>query len=97
MRAYEANRSLISKERVNIRCFTQAKKRFLNKKISATKYNYALDQNVQNFGCYECYIQLQKNDDVIIMNKRIIENPKYVLEQDPLEVQRIREEHAEEE
>ena len=52
---------------------------------------------MQNFGCYECYIQLQRNGEVTIMNKRIIENPRYVLEQDPLEVQRIREQHEEDE
>ena len=46
--------------------------------------NSSLDDTTQNFSSYDGYMQTDINsEELIIMNKKPVDNPKYVLEADP--------------
>ena len=38
------------------------KKVFKNNKVRIVKYNYAIDDLVQNFSCYDAFLQLSKDE-----------------------------------
>jgi len=58
-------------------------------KAKCYKYNQSIDQSVQNFASYEAILELSKDGTRLnITNKKPIENPKYVLESDPAQVQK---------
>lgn len=60
-------------------------------KIDCVKYNYSLDDSVQNFTSYEATIELSKDfNELIITNRKPIANEVYVLEADPLTVEKIK-------
>jgi hypothetical protein len=65
-------------------------KRFTEEKILCFKYNQSLDAIVQNFSCYEGYIKIEGTDELLIMCKKPINEPEYVLEADASEIQNIR-------
>ena len=47
------------------------------------KYNYALEDDVQNFTCFEAYIQIQEEGKYLqIVNRKPVENTEYILEAD---------------
>lgn len=50
--------------------------KFKANKIQVIKYNCSLDENVQNFQSYEGFMQLVDNE-LIITNKKPLDNPKY--------------------
>ena len=61
-------------------------------KLNITKYNYSLDDEVQDFGCQDAYLEIPANAKQInIYNKKIIVNNEYLLEADPKEIERIKE------
>lgn len=76
--------------RPNTPTFDQCKKRFMENRIPCFKYNQSLDAVVQNFSCYEGYLSVEAEEDLIIMNKKPINEPEYVLEADASEIQNIR-------
>lgn len=60
-------------------------------RIDAVKYNYSLDQEVQNFTSYDCQIFVSENgENLIIINKKPIEKDLYVLEADPNALKKIK-------
>lgn len=59
--------------------------------VPCVKYNYSLDQEVQNFSCFEALIRLTPEFKTLeIFNMKQIPNHKYVLESDPCELERMR-------
>jgi hypothetical protein len=48
-----------------------------------------MDESIQNFSTYEGFIQLA-NDELVIMNKKVVDEPEYVLESDPKVVESIK-------
>ena len=73
------------------------KKKFMNNKIKITKYNYAIDENVQTSSTFDGYLQLSKDEkNLEIMLKKYILKPDYVLEADPDTVKRAQERYEKE-
>lgn len=70
----------------SLNCLQKARERFTNKRIPCMKYNHALEDVVQNFSTYQSYIQL-KDNQLLIVNKKPVDNQEYVLEADPAEVE----------
>lgn len=57
---------------------------FKNNKVSIKKYNYAIDDTVQNFSCFDGFLQLSEDEKyLIITNKKPVNNPEYIVEADP--------------
>lgn len=57
------------------------------------KYNYSLEDIVQNFPSYDGYLQLSHDGkELIITCKKPVDNQKYVLEADPNLVEEIKQE-----
>ena len=48
-----------------------------------------MDESIQNFSTYEGFVQLV-NDELVIMNKKVVEKPEYVLESDPKVIENIK-------
>lgn len=48
-----------------------------------------MDESIQNFSTYEGYVQLV-NDELVIMNKKVVDQPEYVLESDPKVIENIK-------
>ena len=60
-------------------------------KIDCVKYNYSLEDRVQNFTSYEATIELSRDfNELIITNHKPIANEVYVLEADPMTVEKIK-------
>ena len=60
------------------------KKVFKNNKVSIKKYNYSIDDTVQNFSCFDSFLQLSEDEQyLIITNKKPVNNPEYIYEADP--------------
>ncbi len=65
------------------------KRRFRRTNIPCVKYNYGLDETVQNFSNFHAYFHLSDDEsEVLIFNKKPKENPEYILEADPYEVKK---------
>jgi len=48
-----------------------------------------MDTSVQNFLIFEAILQVSRDGkSLVITNKKPIDNPEYILEADPVEVQR---------
>ena len=63
---------------------------YLNKtKIDCFKYNYALEDTVQNFGSFQSYIEI-KGEELIITNLKPVTKKQYILDPDPKKVREIR-------
>ena len=58
-------------------------------KIECFKYNYSLEDTVQNFGSFQSYIEI-KGEELIITNRKPVSKKKYVLEPDPKKVKEMR-------
>lgn len=57
---------------------------FKTKKISITKMHSSLDDTTQNFSSYEGFMHTDMDsEELIIMNKKPVSNPQYVLLADP--------------
>ena len=90
-KTYAKNVLIIDENRENEQIIPQTIQKMKTNRFAAQKYNYALDKSVQNFSSYACYLQLsQDGKDLLILNKKIIENPKHVLEADPVRVEEYR-------
>ena len=48
----------------------------------AFKYNYSYDNLVQNFGSYHAFVEINKEDFILITNRKPQEEYKYVDEPD---------------
>ena len=60
------------------------KKIFKKNKVIIKKYNYAIDDMVQNFSCFDAFLQLSEDEQhLIITNKKPVDNQEYILESDP--------------
>jgi hypothetical protein len=60
------------------------------KPIECIKYNYSLEDKVQNFTSYESTIELSKDhQELLIYNKKPIFNEVYVLEADPITMEKL--------
>lgn len=60
-------------------------------KFSIIKYNYALDDEIQNFGCQDAFIEITENAKAInIFNKKIVLNNDLVLESDPNKIEKLK-------
>ena len=57
---------------------------YSQKYLKVVKYNYSLDESVQNFSSFESYIRIQ-DDELEIFNKKPLENPSYNHDQKGLE------------
>ena len=56
-------------------------------KVECFKYNYALDDFVQNYKCYSSYIHLnQELDYLTIITRKPKDDAKYVIDVNPEEV-----------
>lgn len=52
--------------------------------IKCVKYNYALDSEIQNYLQYDSLISVSEDGtELIITNKKPVENPDYILDADP--------------
>ena len=70
------------------------KRVFKNNKVRIKKYNYAIDDTVQNFSSFDGFLQLSENEkNFIITNKKPVDNPEYILEADPETVRHAQEKH----
>lgn len=62
----------------------------MKKKIDCVKYNYNLDPSVQNLAEFEATIHLdQDRETITIINMKPIPNEVYVLNSDPVEIERM--------
>jgi hypothetical protein len=60
-------------------------------RINIQKYNYALDEEVQDFGSQEGFLEIPANGkEINIYNKKIVINNEYMLEADPNEVEKMK-------
>ena len=58
-------------------------------KVKVIKYNYSLDEEVQNYNYYEAFVQLSMDEQhLIITNKVKCVKDEYVLENDPEEIKK---------
>ena len=58
------------------------------------KYNFTLDESIQNFTTYDGYIQLSSDgQELLITNKKVIEDQEYILEADDYIVEQKRQKH----
>ena len=91
---YELAVEKIDKEKFNLDCLDEIEEKFKTKRIKCYKYNYNIDEKVQNFRQFEAYLSLSKDGtQLIITNMKPISNPEYVLEADPNVVERLRQEN----
>ena len=68
------------------------KTHFKQQKVSVIKYNYAVDDSVQNSSCFEAFLQLSEDEEfLMITNKKPDEDPEYILEADPEAVRNAQE------
>lgn len=94
---YMANAKKIDAWTDNAHSVAEAKARLATQRKRCVKYNYALDDDIQNFPAFESYFSLkgvgEEDEDLEleIWNRKPIENPKYVLEADPKRVLALRE------
>lgn len=73
------------------------KKKFVQNKVKITKYNYAIDENVQSSSTYDGYMNLSKDEQCLeIMLKKYILKPDYLLEADPDTVRKAQERYEKE-
>ena len=65
---------------------------FLTKnRIVGVKYNYALDEEVQKFSTFDCFIELQQAGQWLkIINREPIDRTEYVLEADQFKINEIK-------
>ena len=85
-------RMRIDERNSTLQCLENAKKRFKTGDVKCTKYNYSLEEIVQNFSTYEGFIQLSEDSKKLIITcKKPIDNQKYVLEADPNTIEEIKE------
>ena len=57
---------------------------FKTRKIQITKMHSSLDDSTQNFSSYEGFMHTDmESQELIIMNKKPVSNPQYVLLSDP--------------
>lgn len=59
----------------------EIQKIFSENKVKCIKCNFTLDESIQNFMQFDSFLEL-KNDEMMITNKKIIEEPEYILEAD---------------
>ena len=59
------NKQKIDEDRSNIFRFEEAKDRMMNEGIQGFKFNYALEDIVQNRTSYECELKLSKSGDYL--------------------------------
>ena len=68
------------------------KKVFKNNKIKIKKYNYAIDESVQNFSSFDAYLQLSEDETkFIVTNKKPVNDPEYIYEADPQLIKKAQE------
>ena len=72
-RAYEKSRGKIDELNKNTHEFIQSTTYLQKNKLMGQKYHNSLDDIVQNFGSYSCFIQL-KGMDIEIYNLKPIES-----------------------
>ena len=61
---------------------------FMGNKVKVIKYNSSLDEIVQKHVCFDAYLQLsQDRKKLIFVNKKPVED-KYILETDPLHLEK---------
>ena len=88
---YQANCEKFRKSLENFEQIIETKTYLSNNEIACTKYNYALDASVQNFSCFEAVIRLSPDHQTLeIFNIKPIIKQKYVLEADPVELEKMR-------
>ena len=75
---------MIDYHRNNLETFIQAKTRLINENISCFKYNYSLEDEVQDFQEFPASLKLSKDGSqlLIYVKKPKIQN-QYILEADP--------------
>jgi hypothetical protein len=62
-----------------------------NNRIDCVKYNYSLEEEVQNFSTFDGQIQLSDDAKFLyIFNRKPVANDLYVDERDPEELQRVK-------
>ena len=89
--SYDRAKAIIDEQATNFEEYIDIRSYLSKNKIDAFKYNYALDSVVQNFGTFECFIELSKDYKYIkITNRKPNEQIKYILEADPEKLQEAR-------
>ena len=83
-KAYFKNKERFHKQAEDAYEIDKIKEYLANNQIECDKYNYALDEGIQNYKCYNGYIQLSKDFKYInIVNRKPNDTVKYILEADP--------------
>lgn len=72
-RAYERSRERIDELNKNTLEFVHSNQYLQKNKLMGQKYHNSLDEIVQNFGSYSCYIQM-RGTDIEIFNLKPIES-----------------------
>ena len=84
MMKYLRSKKVIEKVIANTKLIDETTEWLVNNRIQCYKYNYSLDEEVQNFCCFDAFIDLQQNEiDINIINRKPLEDNEYVLEADP--------------
>ena len=91
---YNIQKRRFNEEKSNNFGLYRAKERFINNLVNCVKYNYSLEESVQNFSTFSAFIQLIGQYFKLII-KKPIEDPQYVLQSDPKEVEKIIKERKE--
>lgn len=96
MKRYHRERYAEAKKRIdtetkNIEEILDIKEELTTRRIMGFKYNYSLQEVVQNFASFHMYIELNKEADYLyIYNRKPVERTKQVLESDPEVIAKMR-------
>lgn len=70
------DKQILESEEINF-----IRKSFANQKVKIVKYNDPLDETTNKFCYFEGFMQLD-GTEIVITNKKPLENPQYILEAD---------------